>query len=775
MTRFLTVVGTILFVAHFAASQTGDVGAQIAAQDAALGAAAGEIQITASGTISEGEVSLSVGHDLVCGDQVTISLTAGSYLYQNSHTRITNCIISSTTTPVKGEIQSANTDHVELHGVTFVGGGNSVYWDGVTDFVIADTKIVSITATDPNTKETMSGLFLVKCARGQVNNLSSSNFVFPAGISNAGILRMDLSSEITVNNPVIQNVDDSFGPGAAAIMMEGSTHIAINGGVITGNANMDGILGQTYRSNIPSSYLTITGVTSSHNGAAGLNQVHGVLGDGIDIIDMSNVLISHCTVIGNGSPLNKQPGIWIFIDEGVEVADTEVSDGSTAGIAAAGSRNVLLIRDTINRNKEQGVFAEFQGGTATNVGPAVTWVAGVSGGFGVSWAPGTPFTLDGLNYQVASVTDNLHLTLVTSPPDHSSPVTWGVDTTEDIRDSVINDNGLARVGGQEQVGISWADGTTGTISGVTSTNTGVGSQIYGLEFANTAYAYLGQNNFSGNLAGGDGIFGSGQAVSPASLLFTDQGVGTTSAAQTVTLTAGAVAAQNLVIQARGNFSQSNNCGAALPGFGTCQILLTFTPTAAGTLSGALTVTDSAPHSPQTVSLTGTGVSLGLGLDVAPGGSKFATITAGTIAKYSLSIGGAGISGTASLSCTGAPAGASCSVPVSVAISATRATPFVVSVATRAPALGALRPTDFRPVLWLWALAIVGWVVLPAGVSSKQSTRRYPLRLLLLLLMFLCSCGGTSENGGTPPGTYALTITANFGRTSEQIPLTLLVR
>jgi hypothetical protein len=775
MNRFLTVVGTILFVAHFAAGQTGDVGAQIAAQDAVLGAAAGEIQITASGTISEGQVSLSVGHDLVCGDQVTISLTAGSYLYQNSHTRITNCIISSTTTPVKGEIQSANTNHVELHGVTFVGGGNSVYWDGVTDFVIADTKIVSITATDPNTKETMSGLFLVKCARGQVNNLSSSNFVFPVGISNSGILRMDLSREITVNNPVIQNVDDSFGPGAAAIMMEGSTHIAINGGVITGNANMDGILGQTYGSNIPSSYLTITGVTSSHNGAAGLNQVQGVLGDGIDIINMSNVLISHCTVIGSGSPLNKQPGIWIFIDDGVEIADTEVSDGSTAGIAAAGSRNVLLIRDTINRNKEQGVFAEFQGGTATNVGPAVTWVAGVSGGFGVSWAPGTPFTLDGLNYQIASVTDNIHLTLVTSPPDHSSPVSWAVDTTEDIRDSVINDNGLARVGGQEQVGISWADATTGTISGVTSTNTGVGSQIYGLEFANTAYAYLGQNNFSGNLAGGNGIFGSGQAVSPASLLFTNQGVGTTSAAQTVTLTAGAVAAQNLVIQASGNFSQSNNCGAALPGFGTCQILLTFTPTAAGTLSGALTVTDSAPNSPQTVSLTGTGVSLGLGLDVAPGGSKFLTVTAGTIAKYSLSIGGAGISGTASLSCTGAPAGANCSVPVSVAISATQATPFVVSVATRAPALGALRPTDFRPVHWLWALAILGWVVLPAGVSSKQSTRRYPLRSLLFLLMFLCSCGGTSENGGTPTGTYALTITANFGSTSEQIPLTLVVR
>ena len=108
----------------------------------------------------------------------------------------------------------------------------------------------------------------MKCARGQVNNLSSGNFVFPVSTGNGGILRMDLSTEITVNNPVIQNVDASFTPGGAAIMIEGSTHIDINGGMITGNANMDGILGQTYQSTIPSSYLTITGVNSSYNGAA---------------------------------------------------------------------------------------------------------------------------------------------------------------------------------------------------------------------------------------------------------------------------------------------------------------------------------------------------------------------------------------------------------------------------------------------------------------------------------------------------------------------------
>jgi hypothetical protein len=50
---------------------------------------------------------------------------------------------------------------------------------------------------------------------------------------------------------------------------------------------------------------------------------------------------------------------------------------------------------------------------------------------------------------------------------------------------------------------------------------------------------------------------------------------------------------------------------------------------------------------------------------------------------------------------------------------------------------------------------------------------------ILLLLFLCSCGGRSISGGidaesTPAGAYKLTVTAKVGSTSEQIPLTLEV-
>src|SRR6202022_203014 len=99
--------------------------------------------------------------------------------------------------------------------------------------------------------------------------------------------------------------------------------------------------------------------------------------------------------------------------------------------------------------------------------------------------------------------------------------------------------------------------------------------------------------------------------------------------QTVTLTAGAVVVQNLVIQVSGDFSQTNNCGTGLVAFGTCQVQLNFTPTQAGTLNGTPTITDSAPNNPQPVSLTGTGVSQGLGLGIATGGSNSALVVAGT--------------------------------------------------------------------------------------------------------------------------------------------------
>lgn len=56
-----------------------------------------------------------------------------------------------------------------------------------------------------------------------------------------------------------------------------------------------------------------------------------------------------------------------------------------------------------------------------------------------------------------------------------------------------------------------------------------------------------------------------------------------------------------------DFSQTNFCGSSIAPGGTCAITVSFTPTTMGIRTAALSVSDNAPNSPQTVSLTGVGV------------------------------------------------------------------------------------------------------------------------------------------------------------------------
>lgn len=102
-------------------------------------------------------------------------------------------------------------------------------------------------------------------------------------------------------------------------------------------------------------------------------------------------------------------------------------------------------------------------------------------------------------------------------------------------------------------------------------------------------------------------------VTPTSLTFAAQAIGTTSAAQSVTVANTGTAPLFINSAAtRGanplDFTEvSDGCsGLTLsPGTG-CSVSITFSPTASGTRSGTLIVTDNAADSPQTVPITGTG-------------------------------------------------------------------------------------------------------------------------------------------------------------------------
>jgi len=102
------------------------------------------------------------------------------------------------------------------------------------------------------------------------------------------------------------------------------------------------------------------------------------------------------------------------------------------------------------------------------------------------------------------------------------------------------------------------------------------------------------------------------SISPSSLNFGNQTVGITSSPQNVTLTNnGNINLTISLIQITGtnsgDFNQTNNCPASLTPNNSCQIGVTFTPTTTGTRNAAVSVTDNAPNSPQSVPLSGVGV------------------------------------------------------------------------------------------------------------------------------------------------------------------------
>jgi FlaG/FlaF family flagellin (archaellin) len=101
------------------------------------------------------------------------------------------------------------------------------------------------------------------------------------------------------------------------------------------------------------------------------------------------------------------------------------------------------------------------------------------------------------------------------------------------------------------------------------------------------------------------------ALSPTSLTFAAQTVGTKSAAESVTLTnnlATALTVGSITFTGAdpGDFAETDNCVGSVPAKGKCTISVTFKPTATGTRTATMDVNDSANNSPQTVSLTGTG-------------------------------------------------------------------------------------------------------------------------------------------------------------------------
>ncbi len=96
-------------------------------------------------------------------------------------------------------------------------------------------------------------------------------------------------------------------------------------------------------------------------------------------------------------------------------------------------------------------------------------------------------------------------------------------------------------------------------------------------------------------------------LTPDSLTFAAQKVGTSSAAQVVTVSnPGATPLKVTSITISGDYSETNDCPAKLTVGKSCTINVTFSPTQTGTRTGTLSIKDSALSSVQKIALTGSG-------------------------------------------------------------------------------------------------------------------------------------------------------------------------
>jgi hypothetical protein len=120
------------------------------------------------------------------------------------------------------------------------------------------------------------------------------------------------------------------------------------------------------------------------------------------------------------------------------------------------------------------------------------------------------------------------------------------------------------------------------------------------------------------------------SLTPTSLTFAAQAVGSFSVAQQATLqNTGGGTLKIASIGRSGDFYEGHNCPMTLAPNASCTLRVTFAPTSAGTRSGTVTITDNAPGSPHKLSLTGTGSGTGsIILRLSPGSLSFGSVAVG---------------------------------------------------------------------------------------------------------------------------------------------------
>jgi hypothetical protein len=282
-------------------------------------------------------------------------------------------------------------------------------------------------------------------------------------------------------------------------------------------------------------------------------------------------------------------------------------------------------------------------------------------------------------------------------------------------------------------------------------------------------------------------FGLGLQVVPCCVSFVAN-VGTTSPPQMITLTNQETSPLQVTSQLDPpgqGFAEVNNCATSLSPGASCQFTVTFSPLQSGLFSDSIEITDNSAID-YGYQITVLGLASDFALNTTVGS---VTVTAGQTATYQFSATSmSGFVGTVSLSCSGAPQGATCSVsPNPVNVTSDQSSDFTVTVTTTAQTTSSLEPARTKHLRGKLSLGLAAAMLGVFVVWVPQRRKQITMIIALFLAFLMCSCGGggnggggTGGNGGgggssgTPTGTYPLTITGTAGVLSHSAGVTLAV-